>query len=546
MANVSGAINHLNNSVNNFDHQVGQLVVNVDNATAHIHKTSKTVYDKIQKFQNDIVSGEEVQIAHENIMRIEQSIKEEFENYDAVRKTIMGVVRDFDINLVRNSTIEELSEELWISSSRYWLSYALLAVTAWVSNYKDVAQNAIAESTKKDNVKSSLFFCLLNLRFERIKTARAWFKAYCDTLNPTQLQKETEVMIDAFMNGIFGKDKQLEHEITEIINDWMDKISADNQICQELIVQYENYFNKFNNTAEYEYEFINNFCSQNDQLKQAFINVSKYDSFIKLIDDLNVETPTQTQENYKSRVDAVLTGLITDFDQDELAKKREQAYFKLVIKNKGNIQGAKTQYDEYMKVQNENYNIGKQMVGWVVHGESEKTKPHVRKFGLQNTKYWFQTALENWTIALKESCPLQYDFNIDGWTSTSNARDLEEQKTSMKNYYENNKFSMIYLQGFNIALCIAIVVSLLITVSSIVTCINSGFTPALIVGIVIMIISIVLLVWQINVSKTKYKQRVEKGLYNLECTMAQIIDFQRFFSQNISKKDEVLAKLNFI
>lgn len=141
MANVSGAINHLNNSVNNFDHQVGQLVVNVDNATAHIHKTSKTVYDKIQKFQNDIVSGEEVQIAHENIMRIEQSIKEEFENYDAVRKTIMGVVRDFDINLVRNSTIEELSEELWISSSRYWLSYALLAVTAWVSNYKDVAQN---------------------------------------------------------------------------------------------------------------------------------------------------------------------------------------------------------------------------------------------------------------------------------------------------------------------------------------------------------------------------------------------------------------------
>lgn len=405
---------------------------------------------------------------------------------------------------------------------------------------------AIAESTKKDNVKSSLFFCLLNLRFERIKTARAWFKAYCDTLNPTQLQKETEVMIDAFMNGIFGKDKQLEHEITEIINDWMDKISADNQICQELIVQYENYFNKFNNTAEYEYEFINNFCSQNDQLKQAFINVSKYDSFIKLIDDLNVETPTQTQENYKSRVDAVLTGLITDFDQDELAKKREQAYFKLVIKNKGNIQGAKTQYDEYMKVQNENYNIGKQMVGWVVHGESEKTKPHVRKFGLQNTKYWFQTALENWTIALKESCPLQYDFNIDGWTSTSNARDLEEQKTSMKNYYENNKFSMIYLQGFNIALCIAIVVSLLITVSSIVTCINSGFTPALIVGIVIMIISIVLLVWQINVSKTKYKQRVEKGLYNLECTMAQIIDFQRFFSQNISKKDEVLAKLNFI
>lgn len=546
MANVSGAINQLNNSVNSFDNQVGSLVVSVDKATEHIHSTSQSVYEKIKAFQNDIVRGEEVQIAHENIMRIDQSIKEEFENYEVVRKTIMGVVRDFDINLVRNSTIEELSEELWISSSRYWLSYALLAVTAWVSNYKDVAQNAISESGKKDAVKTSLFFCLINLRFERIKTARAWFKAYCDTLNPTQLQKETEVMIDAFMNGIFGKDKQLEHEIIEIINDWMDKISADTGICEELVKQYENYFNKFNNTAKYEYEFINNFCAETEQLKQSFINVSKYDSFINLIDKLSVETQPQTQENYKSRVDAVLTGLISDFDEEELIKKREQAYFQFVIDNKGDTAGAKNQFDEYMKLQTENYNIGKQMVGWVVHGERDQIKPHVRKFGLQNTKSWFKTALENWTITLKEKCPLQYTFNIDGWTSTSNARDLQEQKTSMTNYYENNKFSMIYLQGFNIALYIAIVVSLLITVSSIATCINDGFTSALIVGIVVMVVSVLLLVWQIGVSKTKFEKRKEKGLYNLECTMAQIIDFQRYFSQNICKKDEVLAKLSFI
>ena len=171
MANVNSAINQLNGAVESFSSNVDVHVRNVDASTRKIQETAESVYQKVDKFRTDIMHGEEKQIAHENIMRIDQIIKEQFGNYDAIRKTIIGVVRDFDINLVRNSTIEELSEELWITSSRYWLSYALLAVTAWVNNYPDVAKNALSESGRKDAIKTSLFFCLLNLRFQRVETA---------------------------------------------------------------------------------------------------------------------------------------------------------------------------------------------------------------------------------------------------------------------------------------------------------------------------------------------------------------------------------------
>ena len=240
MANVNSAINQLNGAVESFSSNVDVHVKNVDASTRKIQETAESVYQKVDKFRTDIMHGEEKQIAHENIMRIDQIIKEQFGNYDAIRKTIIGVVRDFDINLVRNSTIEELSEELWITSSRYWLSYALLAVTAWVNNYPDVAKNALSESGRKDPIKTSLFFCLLNLRFQRVETAREWFKVYCKTLDPTMLQQETAVMIQAFMNGVFGKDKQLEHEVVSIINDWIRIISEDAAICQGLVNDYEN------------------------------------------------------------------------------------------------------------------------------------------------------------------------------------------------------------------------------------------------------------------------------------------------------------------
>jgi hypothetical protein len=353
MSNVSSAISQLNGAVQSFESNVNVHVRNVDTSTNKIQQTAENVYKKIDQFRTDIMHGEEKQIAHENIMRIDQIIKEQFGNYDAIRKTIIGVVRDFDINLVRNSTIEELSEELWITSSNYWLSYALLAVTAWVNNYKDVAKNALSESSRKDAIKTSLFFCLLNLRFERIQTARDWFKVYCKTLDPTMLQQETAVMIQAFMGGIFGKDKQLEHEVASIINEWIKIISEDAVICQSLVSEYEAYFEKFNMQAKCNYAMINNFCTNASEVSRSFVDVSKYDKLIALVESLSVEGEIQTTENYKSRLDAVLTSLITNYDAEERELKSEQQYFRLIIENEGDKERAEEQYQEIKKAEGE-------------------------------------------------------------------------------------------------------------------------------------------------------------------------------------------------
>ena len=170
------------------------------------------------------------------------------------------------------------------------------------------------------------------------------------------------------------------------------------------------------------------------------MDVSKYQRLIELVESLNVDDEVRTDENYKSRVDAVLMDLISKFDAEELQLRREQEYFNLVVENDGKIAEAQKQYEVYLESEEKSYNIGQQMVNWVVYDGDLNV--HVRKFGLQNTKEWFKAALENWTTKLRARCPLQYPLSIDGWTTTSNGRDLDEQRQSLKNYFESNKFRM--------------------------------------------------------------------------------------------------------
>ena len=546
MSNVYNLINELDSAVNSFEGKVNVHVQNVNTTTQHIQATTGQVYQKVQQFRNDLMKGEEKQIAHENIIRLDQVVKEQFGNYEEIRKTIIGVVRDFDINLVRNETIEELSEELWITSSRYWLSYALIAVTAWVNNYPDVARNALSESARKDAIKTSLFFCLLNLRFDRVETAKNWFKVYCRTLDPTMLQQETAVMIQAFLNGIFGKDKELEHEVLAILDEWIAIISENAALCEELVQEYVTYLNNLGKGAEFNYEFISVFCTNSEEVKKSFEDASKFDKILDTIQSMDVESEIQNDDNYKSRVDAVLINLISNYDAEELDIKNQQQYYRLVVENEGDVKVAEAQYEQFQALQNENFNIGKQLVEWVTYGDRTNTDVQVRKFALQSTKNWFRSAIEKWTASLKTNCPLAYGITIDGWTGITNARDLDEQTLSMKNYYESNKFKMICVNNFNIAAVIVFLVALAITVGSIVSTIKSGFTPALIIGIVLMLASAGFVAYRIMNGIRSFAERVETNLRNLQMTIVQIVEFQRFFTENINKADDILSKLEYI
>lgn len=408
MSNASQAINSLDRTINSFKSRVDVKVNDVNTSTANIQATTNRIYENIEKFKTEMLHGEEKQIAHENILRIDQIIKEQFSNHIAIRRTVMGVVRDFDINLVRNSTIQELSEELWITSSRYWLSYALIAITAWVNNYPDVAKNALAESGRKDAIKTTLFFCLMNMRFGRMDAAKKWFYEYFKTLDPTMLQQETAILLQSFLNGIFGKDKELEQEVIQLIDEWISIINDNEQISNELLDAYEKYIANLNTPVQFTYQSVLQFCTNASEVEKSYKDVSKFEILLEFVKSLDVESEPQDSENYKSRIDAILMNLISNYDGEELELKKQQEYYRFIVENNGVVEQAEAQYQAMEDLSNNQFNIGKQMLRWAIYDDSDQTDVQVRKFGFQNTKAWFKKAVDNFDAKLQEAFPTQY------------------------------------------------------------------------------------------------------------------------------------------
>lgn len=531
MSQVSYAIQELNSTINQFESNVDVHVNNIKQSSINVEEATKQIYDQISKFREDMEHGEQSQLAHENIIRIDQVIKEQFSNYETIRRTVMGIVRDFDINLVRNSTIQELSEELWMTSSRYWLSYALIAITAWVNNYPDVAKNALAEGGRKDAIKTTLFFTLLNLRFDRTEVAKRWFYEYLKTLDPTMLQQETAVMLQAFLDGIFGKDRELEQAVIDVIDQWISIINEDETICEELVSSYEKYLENINPHKKFDYVSILQYCVNSAEISQSYLEISKYDTILQLLKELDVDAVEQNDSNYKERVDAVLINLMSNFDEEEQELRNEQEYFNLIVRNEGVVEKAEAQYEAEMALQNEHFNIGKQMINWAIYDETANSR--VRKFAFQNTKEWFKIALDKFSMRIEQEFPIEYSIAIDTWKGISNGNDQVELTENMKNFYETNKFQNMFVNSLNIGLAIIIIVSIALAFITPYSLVATGMAG-------------IFLGYRCYKAIKEYPKRVEAALNALIQTLTEIEDFRQYFEDNSKKKDTVLSEIEFI
>ena len=533
MSNAQREIQRFNEALGSLQSEVSTQVGYVSGSTQSMQTTVDQIYANIERFKETLMCGEETQLAHENIMRIDQIIKEQFSNHIAIRKTVMGVVRDFDINLARNSTNEELSEELWLTSSRYWLSYALIAITAWVNDYPEQARNALSESVRKDSIKTNLFFCLMNLRFGRMEAAKKWFYAYFRTLDPTMLQQETAILLQSFLNGIFGRDKELEHDIIELIDDWLSIINESEQISQELLDAYETYINNLNPQADFQYASILEFCLNSGDLQKSFRDVSKFQLLLDFVKSLDVEAEPQYDSNYKDRVDAILINLISNYDADELKIRREQEYFRCIVENRGSIAQARAQYEAQVALEEQNFNIGKQMLDWAIYDDDGQTDVQVRKFGFQNTKGWFTKAVANFDARLQDALPAEFPLQIDTWSGVTNGNDHEQQLESIKNHFENNKFQNMFLNNPNIVAAIVFVASLGL----------AFVTPYALIAAAVAAGFLGFRVWK---AFQDYPQRIQAAIDHFNAVMSEIAEFRRSYEAERAKKDEILSIAEFL
>lgn len=528
---ASSAIQSLNSAISSFESNVSGKISDVRSTTHDMDVTMSKLFDKIEQFRQEMMKGEDMQIAQENLIRIDQVLKEQFGNHSSVRRTVMGIIRDCDINLVRNSTIQELSEELWVTSSRYWLSYALISITAWVNNYRETAENALMECCRRDPIKSCLFFCLMNMRFERVAVAKKWFYAYMRILDPKRLQRETAVLLAAFLNGLFENDKELEQNVLDQIDSWVVMLRDDPDIVKELQNIYYEFIVNLTPEIQYEFQTMAKFCSNAGDLQANYRDCTKMPLLLEIVKSLAAGQPVAG--NYKKRLDKILLDLISNYDEEELVLKKQQLYFQCVIDKKGDMGQAEKYYAAMKRLQEENYNIGKQMIGWAIYDKDGTVEPSVRKFGFIHTREWFKGAVDSFIAELSERLRTPFLLNIDGWTFESNGEDQNEQLQSMNKYFEDNKLQFSYFNGVNFWAIAVLLIS-----------VGLAFvTPW---ALIATAVSVLFLVYRFFNGRKLFESRRNAAMNNLKACQDEITEYRRQAREKLDKKDEIFGVADFM
>ena len=542
MADTSSLLSQLDSTASSFKSGVSTQASRVHTALDKIDSTVNNVNKKILSLREMIIEGEEKQLAHENILKIEQQINEQLKSYQVVRRSVIDVVKDMDINLARSSTVSQLSEELWMSSSRYWLSYAFIAISAWVQDNREVCNNAVSEAMRRDPVKTSLFFCLLNWRFRRKAESTEWLKEYFAAVDSAHPPRETSFLLQAYLYGIFGRDAVMDGYVQSTVEGWVAELSADTEISAGLVDGYNKYINTLPSVkTDFSTNVLDAHCANVAEISSALTSAGRYAGALKRIEHLEQVQEVNYADDVKTGVDKLLDDLITNYDEEEIKLRNEQTLYKMIMEHEGNVEAAKREYAAYMEKNKDAPNIGEQMFMWAAY-LSEGVDESVQKFAVQKTKGWFEGAVNSYDRDVRAAAPQEFKLTVDLWEGTTDGKDREEVKTDLKNKFMAERNKLVVWTKPNIVLGVLAIAALIIGCVVGIAATFYGYIAG--GGLFVVLALIVVLTTVVRIKK--FPQRIKRAEDILTVCLDEIDAYRAEFEKMTAVKDELLQKLAYI
>lgn len=541
MSSTSSLVNELNETAQSFQNKMSEQAQKVHVALDKIDTTVNNVNKQILDLRKMIIEGEEKQLAHENVLRIEQQIAEQLKSYQVVRRSVLGVIKDFDINLARGSTVQQLSEELWMSSSRYWLSYAFIAISAWVQDNKEICNNAVSEALRREASKTSLFFCLLNLRFGRHVQAREWLYEYFGAVDSLHPPRETALLLQAYLYGVFGKDSQLDSFVQTTVENWMAQLDSDPDISADLVSDYGSYLQTLpSEKKNVALPTLDECCVNRGEIDVALTNVGRYRTARKRIEKLDSVAEYTCDSDFIAGIDKLLNDLVTNYDEEEIKLRNEQEFYKLVMQHEGDVEAAKKQYEVYMDTVKDAPNIGKQMFKWAAYGTD--VDESVQKFAMQKTKGWYVEAVNAYDHTVKSEAPATFKLKIDLWEDTTDGKDREAVKKSLDDKFKEEKTKLLVFIKPNIVLSIVALVALIVGCVVGIAATFYGYIAGAGLFVVFALIVVLTTLFRLKA----YPKRIKRAEDSLTACLDEIDRYRAAFDEEAAVKDEIVQKLEFM
>lgn len=466
---VNSNLSKVNDNVINVSHNV----VAIDNRLTAVYEELSNriveVQKHLKKMEDDQRKAAALQRAITKIIRVRQELEQKFGTHQQVRDYMLGILQATDLGLITKSTISKCTEQLMISAPKYWLAPALIALAAWISDDKALAERAVKEAVKRCAEKTYLLFALITRRVnsgrisngeEGTDTCFLWLDHYFAMQNPFNMRTSIVAYVDAYANGVFGKDR--DHICQDHINQWMKELVEGNpNFAEEQKTFWKDYFvGHSDGLRDADFQSLKKVCREYSEIEHY---VSRIDASERTDENrragikqdiINIENQPSDMAALIAAIDDQLMRLVTNYEDGEECKLREEEKFLARVEElQGDEDAANREREEARR---RNADLPVDFAQRLSHSVIDNSaSPSEKKTALNLLRPYIVEAFGEFITEYKDSYPENIHLAIEEpakvvagksfiWCGeTKNGENKEELVASLQKQYETERTSTL-------------------------------------------------------------------------------------------------------
>ncbi len=434
---VSVELHSIEGKLNSLQGEVAAVAAGVTAVSAVAETTQKELEElraDFEKMVNEQRRTAALQQAATELVTVRQEMERKFGNYRQVRNSMIGILQATDAALVKKTTISNVSEELMISTHDYWLAPVLVAVAAWIDNNHDLADRAIKEAMKRDTEHTSLVMALICRRNNRTQTCYEWLSRYFQTQNAADMDEDSMVYIDAYINGVFGPDEK--HMCDDYITRWIDEVRGSNSNFEEEQAEtWQQYFLRFDADEEKKYPELNKCVKEFGYIDDY---LSRVDAVEPIVDNFRkINEAYVDQDELRKEVDQNLVRLVNSDDKAERELRRQEKYLLAVKACDGDVTAARQMVRNQEEARKKKRMDIISQLTHVISDDNKDRKvlPSEKKTAVSFLKGYINKGFNKYISEKRDAFPTSITMNINGWQGqTSDGSNSAALKQSYTNY----------------------------------------------------------------------------------------------------------------
>lgn len=395
----------------------------IDSSVGTVNDNVKVVYNEVgalAKEFHDFVNLQQranrLGQAETRLVKIRQELDKKFGHYDVVRRTTTGILQADDLGIVKKDTISTATEELMIETPNYWLAPCLVALAAWINDQPELAEKAVREGIRRNDEKTSLFFALICRRADRKKACLQWTQRYLANQDEENLDRKTIIILDAFASGLLGADS--EGVISRQMNDWLDHLTEKPGFVEQQTQQWSDAINTKRVPIDAScYPYLRKYSRTWPQLQDILEGANLHAEILQYFS--NIFEQKASTDSVKAQLDEILTGLVTDFDDEELPLRKEEKFEQFVVDFAGdenrarqNMQVEKTAFETHK-------DFTQLLTDAAMKPESSHASVSTQKFAIALSRDWVSNAYNDITAQNRMKIPHEIEINVDSFNDNT-------------------------------------------------------------------------------------------------------------------------------